>query len=298
MTLATLPAPGWSPPDPQTRRRAPRTRRHTLMIVLGTGAATASIAIGNGAVGVIAVLFLVSWPLERLWRRHPVPVRRLALRTDLAYAAAQPALQLVTLVVAVVIAVVSFAWLPGLALRPLVTVLPGWAQLAVGFLLFDVLGYWTHRLAHEVPVFWRFHAVHHSTRHLDWISGFRTHPIDGVFMAPAFAFLLAAGFGAKITGAFAVLQFLVGLGAHLNVRFRLRPLWPIVLTPEFHHWHHELDPTAHHTNYSGFLPLWDILFHTYRMPRDLRPQRYGIPGPMPDGIVQQLLFQLRRTSPG
>ncbi len=292
----TVPAPAWAAPDPAHRRRAPRTRRITVSVALATLAAVASIALGNGAVGAIAVLFVISWPLERLFRRHPVPVRRLALRTDLAYAAAQPLLQVVTIVLAVLIGVSSMAWLPGLALRPLVAALPGWLYFLTALVAFDMLSYWTHRLAHTVPLFWRFHAVHHSTRHLDWISGFRTHPIDGVFMAPAYVFLLAAGFSLKITGALAVLQFFVGLGAHLNVRFRLRPLWPIVLTPEFHHWHHELSPEAHLTNYSTFLPVWDILWGTYRMPRDARPQRYGIPGPMPDGILQQLVFPLRRTA--
>ncbi len=28
---------------------------------------------------------------------------------------------------------------------------------------------------------------------------------------------------------------------------------------------------AHHTNYSVFLPIWDILFGTYFMPSDRRP---------------------------
>ena len=295
MTISTLsPCPlQWAAPDPAERRRAPRTRRATVMVALATVAATGSLFVGSRAVVAIAFLFVVSWPLERLWRRHPVPVRRLALRTDLAYGAAQPVLQFATAVVAVVVGVLSLAWLPGLLLRPVVTAVPPLAQALGGFVMFDFLIYWTHRWGHTVPLFWRFHSVHHSTRHLDWVSGFRAHPLDGVFIAPAIVFLLAAGVDNKVTGAFAIVQFLVGLGAHLNVRFRLRPLWPVVMTPEFHHWHHELSSEAHHTNFSTFLPVWDILFRTYRMPRDARPQRYGITDPMPDGILQQLAFPLR-----
>lgn len=259
----------------------------------GTLAALASLFAGNQAVLAIALLFVVSWPLERLWRRHPVPVRRLALRTDLAYAASQPLLQAATIVVVIVMGVLSLAWLPGLLLRPLVMAAPPLARAIGGFLVFDFLVYWAHRWGHTVPLFWRFHAVHHSTRHLDWVSGFRAHPFDGVFIAPAVVFLIAAGVDNTVTGVLAILQFLVGLGAHLNVRFRLRPLWPLVMTPEFHHWHHELRPAAHHSNYSTFLPVWDILFRTYRMPRDERPQRYGVAQPMPDGILQQLWFPLQ-----
>lgn len=293
LLVAPAPTVGFPPPDPATRRPAPRTRRTTVLVALATVAAIASIAVGNTALGAIAVLFLVSWPLERLFRRHPTRVRRLALRTDLAYAAAQPALQFVTLVVAIVVGIASLAWLPGLAVRPLVQALPPIVQTVAGILLFDLAAYWTHRWGHTVPLFWRFHAVHHSTHHLDWVSGFRGHPFDGVFMAPVFAFFIAAGFDNRLTGGLAIVQFLVGLGAHLNVHFRLRPLWKIVMTPEFHHWHHELDPAAHHSNYATFLPVWDLLFGTYRMPPDRRPTHYGISAPMPAGILQQLVAPFR-----
>ena len=281
------------PPIAGARQPAPRTRRATVLVALAVVIAIASAFVGNEAVGAIAALFVISWPLERLFRRHPVPVRRLALRTDLAYAAAQPALQIVSLVVGLIIGLLSLAWIPGLLLRPFVTSLPPLAQVIGGFLLFDFLAYWTHRWAHTVPVFWRFHSVHHSTRHLDWVSGFRAHPLDGIFIAPIIVLFVAAGIDNRITGALAILQFLVGLGAHLNVRFRLRPLWPLVMTPEFHHWHHEVRHEAHNSNFSTFLPVWDMMFRTYRMPRDQRPQHYGIPGPMPNGIVQQLVFPLR-----
>ncbi|CAN5537744.1 sterol desaturase family protein [soil metagenome] len=264
-----------------------------MLVGLAVVAAIASIRFGNDAVLGIVGLFVISWPFERFFRRHPVPIRRLALRTDLAYAAAQPALQLVSLVVGVIIAVLSLAWIPGLLLRPLVASVPLPAQVIGGILLFDFLAYWTHRWAHTVPLFWRFHQVHHSTRHLDWVSGFRAHPLDGIFIAPILVLFIAAGIDNRITGALAIVQFLVGLGAHLNVRFRLRPLWPVVMTPEFHHWHHELRKEAHNSNFSIFLPIWDIMFGSYRMPRDQRPENYGIPGPMPDGIVQQLIFPMR-----
>jgi len=301
MTVATLPPAisgpqslaSWMPPDPATRSSAPRTRRTRWMIALGTAAAIASMFVGNSALFAVAFLFVVSWPLERFFRRHPVPVRRLALRTDLAYAAAQPAIQFVGVVVGFIVGGLSLAWLPGLLVRPWIATLPPLAQMIGGVLVFDLLVYWAHRWGHTVPLFWRFHSVHHSTKHLDWVSGFRGHPLDGIFIAPAVAFLLGAGIDNRVTGGLAILQFFVGIGAHLNVRFKLRLLWPVVMTPEFHHWHHELAKEANHSNYSTFLPLWDIVFRTYRMPRDQRPQRYGINGPMPDGILQQLAFPFR-----
>jgi sterol desaturase/sphingolipid hydroxylase (fatty acid hydroxylase superfamily) len=174
----------------------------------------------------------------------------------------------------------------------LVTSLPPVVQLVGGLLVFDVTIYWLHRFSHEVPFLWRFHAVHHSTRQLDWVSGLRNHPLDGALFAPAFVLLGAAGFRLEYVGALAVVQIVLGLFLHANVRWRLRPLHRIVITPEFHHWHHTDDPRAMHSNYSVFLPVWDIVFGTYFMPRHRRPERYGIAEPMPTGLVNQLRYPL------
>src|SRR5690606_31057729 len=102
----------------------------------------------------------------------------------------RPVLAPVGLAVAAVVGLLSLAWLPGLALRPLVALLPGWAQLVAGVALFDLAAYWAHRWSHEVPFLWRFHSVHHSSEHLDWVSGFRVHPVDGAVIAPPFFLLL------------------------------------------------------------------------------------------------------------
>jgi sterol desaturase/sphingolipid hydroxylase (fatty acid hydroxylase superfamily) len=184
-----------------------------------------------------------------------------------------------------VIGVLSLVWLPGLALRPLVLALPDVARTLLGVVLFDLATYWVHRWSHEVPFLWRFHRVHHSTARLDWVSGVRGHPFDGALLAPPFVFLLAAGFTAELAGALAVVQVVTGLFLHANVRWRWRPLHRVVITPEFHHWHHADEPTAHNSNYSVFLPLWDLLFGTYYMPDDKRPQRYGVTPPLPPGFA-------------
>ena len=118
-------------------------------------------------------------------------------------------------------------------------------------------------------------------------------PFDGLLLAPPIVFLLAAGFSAELSGVLAAVQFGLGLFLHANVRWRWRPLHRIVITPEFHHWHHSNRPDAHGTNYSVGLPLWDIIFGTYRVPADRRPRRYGIDETMPTGMLAQLWEPLR-----
>jgi sterol desaturase/sphingolipid hydroxylase (fatty acid hydroxylase superfamily) len=242
----------------------------------------------------IPVLFVLVVPFEKRFPRHPGQrLRRPALGTDLAFALASPALTFAGLLVALPVAIASLAWLPGLALRPIVGMLPGWSVTPAAVALFDLSIYWAHRWGHEVPMLWRFHSIHHSTETLDWVSGFRGHPLDGLILAPVVVFLMAAGFDPEITGALAAVQIVTGIFLHANVRWRWRPLHRIVITPEFHHWHHANEPEAINTNYSVFLPLWDMVFGTYRMPRDRRPDRYGVSEAVPAGIAAQLRHPMR-----
>lgn len=251
------------------------------------------LALDRSGLAVVPVLFLLVVPFEKLFPRHRQKLRRPQLGTDIAYALAGPLLSGIGIAAAVVVAIVSLAWLPGLAIRPLVGMIPPAIAPFVGIALFDLAIYWTHRWYHEVPILWRFHAIHHSPDQMDWISGFRNHPFDGTLIAPAFVFLVAAGFSAEFTGVLAIVQFVLGIFLHANVRWRLRPLHRVVITPEFHHWHHANEPGAINSNYSVFLPAWDLIFGTYFMPKHRRPQVYGVTEYIPPGMVAQLCHPLR-----
>ena len=243
---------------------------------------------------VMIVLFVAVVPFEKIFPRHKgQKTRRPEVETDISYALAAPVTGLVAGFAALVVGVLSLAWIPGLLIRSYVAQIPSQYLPIVGFLLFDFTVYWTHRFYHEIPFLWKFHAVHHSTETLDWASGFRAHPFDGTLIAPAFFFLVAAGFTAELTGALAVVQLLLGLFLHANVSWRLKPLHKLVITPEFHHWHHTNEPDAIWTNYSTFLPIWDIIFSTYFMPKDRRPEIYGVDEYIPPGMAEQLLYPLK-----
>jgi sterol desaturase/sphingolipid hydroxylase (fatty acid hydroxylase superfamily) len=292
MDVVTAHAP-FAPPAPFEPAAALRAPRRWPARVLAAALLAAAIALDRASPLLVVVLFVLVVPFERLFPRHRQPVRRPELRTDIAYAIATPVFTAISTAVGLAVGLASLFWLPGLLLRPLVSMLPGAALFVVGVALFDLTVYWLHRFSHEVPFLWRFHAVHHSTKHLDWISGVRNHPLDGALLAPPFVLLVAAGFPVGFTGVLTVIQVVTGLFLHANVRWRWRPLQRIVITPEFHHWHHSSEPAAINTNYSVFLPVWDIIFGTYRVPRDSRPTRYGIAEPMPTGLANQLRYPLR-----
>ena len=260
---------------------------------LAVAAVAVALVLDVTAALLVPVLFVLVVPFEKLFPRHRQRLRRPGVLTDIAYGLTQPLLAPVGITVGLVVGVLSLAWLPGLALRPLVDILPAGARTLVGVALFDLVAYWAHRWSHEVPFLWRFHAVHHSTVHLDWVSGLRNHPFDGVLVAPPFLFLLAAGFGAELAGVLAVVQIVTGLFLHANVRWRWRALHRVVSTPEFHHWHHADEADAHNSNYSILLPVWDVLFGTYFMPTARRPSVYGVTPPLPAGFVEQLRHPVR-----
>lgn len=267
-----------------------KARFLSMMLRLVTlGLIAVALFISTDGVFIALLLFVLVVPFEKMFPRHKgQKVRRPRLDTDIGYALVSPLMGLLTGFVTIVIGILSLAWIPGLFVRPYVEEVPESYMPIIGFLLFDALVYWTHRFYHEIPILWNFHAIHHSTEHLDWASGFRAHPLDGTILAPAFFFLIAAGFSFELTGALAVAQLILGLFLHANVRWKLRWLHRLIITPEFHHWHHTNERDAIWSNYSTFLPLWDQLFGTYFMPKNRRPQSYGVNEPIPDGIIRQL----------
>ena len=58
--------------------------------------------------------------------------------------------------------------------------LPWIVQFFLAVLVADLAEYAIHRAFHKVPFMWRFHAIHHSSKSLDWIAGSRSHIVDDV----------------------------------------------------------------------------------------------------------------------
>src|SRR5271169_573405 len=113
-------------------------------------------------------------------------------------------------------------------------------------------GYAGHRAAHEVPLLWRFHRVHHSVREMDWLAANHLHPLDETFGRSAAVLpLYALGFGRISLGAFVILITVQAIFIHANLRMNFGPVRWFIATPQFHHWHHAREPQAYNTNYAG-----------------------------------------------
>ncbi len=165
---------------------------------------------------------------------------------------------------------------------------PLWLQAIEVYLLADFIGYWTHRLFHTGK-WWPFHAVHHSSEDLDWLGSIRVHPVnDLVNKFAQVTPILVLGFNPLVTLSTAPVLTFYAIFLHANVNWDFGPLRAVVATPVFHRWHHSRDREAWDKNFAGLLPLWDIIFGTYYMPRGRWPENFGIHEPMPAGYLGQL----------
>lgn len=167
---------------------------------------------------------------------------------------------------------------------------PWWLQAIEVILLSDFCVYWGHRLQHRVGILWRFHAVHHSAEHLDWLAAHREHPLDTVYTLslinlPIFLF----GFSGGTLAGLIAFRGLWAIYIHSNVRLPLGPLRMLIGAPELHHWHHDKSRDA--GNYANISPLMDLLFGTYRCP-DHEPAAFGIAEPYPKTYWGQLIYPL------
>jgi sterol desaturase/sphingolipid hydroxylase (fatty acid hydroxylase superfamily) len=177
-------------------------------------------------------------------------------------------------------------WVPQ-SFRKMVADQPWWLQAIEIIVLSDFLIYWAHRLQHNVGFLWRFHKVHHSAEHLDWLAAHREHPLDslytvGIINLPAFIL----GFPLETLAGFIAFRGIWAIYIHSNVRLPLKFLRVLIGAPELHHWHHDRDRQA--GNYANISPLMDIIFGTYKCPGH-EPERFGIDEPVPKNYVGQLL---------
>ena len=263
----------------------------TTILTLLVAAVVALALRGPGVVIGLVLVAVAFVPLERAFPLRRQKVFRRSLATDLTHFLLDTTIVGVLTIAFVVVAVVPFLWLRALHVAAL---LPGFVAVPLAVVLVVVGQYWGHRCTHQVPFLWRFHAVHHSIEQMDWVASARLHPVDQAF-TQAFTVLplVLLGYGRVAVGGVAIVVTLLALFQHANVRLRFPGIRWVLPTPEWHHWHHALDPDARDTNFG--LPLVDRCFGTAYLPKRARPIGFGTADLVPqDGYVRQLAYPFRR----
>lgn len=246
----------------------------------------------------LVLLTVIFAPLERLFALHPKSIFRKAILTDLGYYFLSSLLP--SVLISIPLAALAFAVrhiIPA-GFTATVAAQPLWLRVIASVVIGEIGFYWGHRWTHEVPLLWRFHAIHHSAEHLDFLVNTRAHPIDMVFtrlcgLIP----LYILGLASPVRGSQSLIPILVvlvgtiwGFFIHANIRFRFGPLEWLVATPAFHHWHHTNDgPEVINKNYAALLPFVDKLFGTLYLPLNQQPRSYGIDQPTSPQLFGQLV---------
>ena len=144
---------------------------------------------------------------------------------------------------------------------------PIWAEMGLAILMLDFAIWAQHLITHKVPLFWRFHRVHHADRDMDVTTAVRFHPVEilaSMLLKIGLVYLL--GPQALAVLLFEVLLNGTALFNHANISLpnRLERIMRLVLvTPDMHRVHHSVQRAEHDSNFAFALSIWDRIFGTY-----------------------------------
>ena len=164
-----------------------------------------------------------------------------------------------------------------------------WGGTLSGLLLYALGVYAWHRTMHASDFLWRtFHQMHHSAERLDTFSAFWFSPLDIFGWTALFSLCLTlvAGFDPQAVVYVLYITTFTGVFQHSNIR---TPQWLgyIIQRPESHSLHHERG--VHSGNFSD-LPVFDMLFGTFRNPKDFATETGFRPGDSAR-LPEMLLFR-------
>lgn len=184
---------------------------------------------------------------------------------------------------------------------------PLWVIALLGIMIADFGSWVAHIIKHKVPLFWRFHMVHHSQIRMNLFTANRTHPVDALIEAVILLLPFFFFFPSFIdeTGNVFLLALLGGWYVrfqHANIRTNMGPLRYLFVTPQSHRVHHSTEPEHWNSNYANIF-AWDRLFGTqhsdvtsypptgindpyFPEPKGMSPKEFA------SGFVGQMLFPL------
>jgi sterol desaturase/sphingolipid hydroxylase (fatty acid hydroxylase superfamily) len=245
----------------------------------------------------MAVIYV---PLERLWPQYPTQgTFRDQWTLDIVYfMSTHLPLQILSFLV-LLPATQATKYLAVPSLQASIAELPWLAQFFLAVLVADLAEYFIHLALHKVPFLWRFHAIHHSSKALDWIAGSRSHFVDDTLVRGFILVPMMLGFSQSIIVAYLIFVTLHATWAHCNFRPNIKWIEKFLVMPRYHHWHHTSQQEAIDKNFAIHFPWIDRLFGTYYFP-DQWPEVYGLSDEtIAKGFFRQAIdpfFTPRRTA--
>jgi sterol desaturase/sphingolipid hydroxylase (fatty acid hydroxylase superfamily) len=188
---------------------------------------------------------------------------------------------------------------------------PTWLAALLGIMIADFGAWGAHVIKHKVPMFWRFHMIHHSQKRMNLFTANRTHPVDAIIesfmlLIPFFIFFPSL---VEEAGSVFLLALLPGWYVrfqHANIRTNMGPLRYFIVTPQSHRVHHSTEPEHWNSNYANIF-AWDRLFGTQHSdvtsypPTGINDQHFPeptsvSPKDIASSFVGQMMFPLDREA--
>jgi sterol desaturase/sphingolipid hydroxylase (fatty acid hydroxylase superfamily) len=208
------------------------------------------------------VLFLVS---ELIWPYRPPSVSKKKRLITNVLLTAMNSVILTIVFAAATIDIALYVSANDLGLLNMVGI-PLWPKVFVAVLFMDFIFYVWHLLNHEVPLFWRFHRVHHSDLNMDVSTATRFH-IGELAISAVIKIGLIYFIGADLLSVL-IFESLLVLTAQFQHSSLAVPswfekaFWVLFVPPSMHRIHHSVKIAERDTNYGTILSIWDRLLGT------------------------------------
>lgn len=242
------------------------------------------------------LMTLIFSPIEVLWPAYPKQsVFRSEWLTDIVYFLSTHLPIQITSFLILLPATQLTAVLNVPALSNAVGQLPWLVQFLLAVVVADLAEYFIHRAFHTVPFMWRFHAIHHSSKSLDWIAGSRSHIVDDVAVRGFILMPMMLVFPHDMLVAYLFFVNLHATWTHCNFGPTIKWLEPYLIQPRYHHWHHTSQAEAIDKNFAIHFPWIDRIFGTHYLPKDKWPETYGLHNEeIPAGFWGQTCYPFKR----
>ncbi len=263
------------------------------------------LAVLFGALVILSILFGI---IERLWpSKKGQRWWRSGIKTDFLWWFFDPLIGQGLAFIAVAAAVIALAKIAGVPIDrthiqqwmsrdTVISSQPAALQALEALLWFELIGYWSHRAFHQVSVLWRYHAIHHSSTEVDWLSSVRVHPVNEIGSRLAQVIpLVLVGYNAGVVVAFVPILTLYAIMLHANVSWNFGRLRYVIGSPVYHRWHHTSEKEGLDKDFAAMFPFVDWIFGTLYFPADRQPMQFGVPGEdIPNNLLKQLVYPFRK----
>lgn len=158
-------------------------------------------------------------------------------------------------------------------------------------LVMDFQNYWAHRILHT-KYLWCIHALHHSDAHMTWTTTYRIHLFEWVVMSFVYVALMGWLFlPTEIVVFVSIIRVWHSKLVHCQLGWTFGLFRKVIVSPNYHRWHHSISSEAHDKNFADMFPIWDIIFGTHHGP-GLCDSKIGVKD-MPKGFFQGQLYPFK-----